>query len=408
MPTDAICDVCNGCKAPYKCPRCGVFYCCLGCYKTHGPRCTNAFYERQVLECMKGDQVTDETRQRTLEMLQRDREDRVCGEEQEALEDRLESERLALEEALAHLEAGEGHAPASSAEAADIFMALPPALRERFRCAVSGGEILDDIAQLNTEPWYMKDPRRVVVVVDDDVAPLYPPLPSKPPRLQELAQTVSPTLHCNIIETLYAYSFAMRVFCCDWLTDAEGFLDLVLDLSHTLQPRLKKSDVSEIPPYLSLDDVFQWLLDGRPHRRLYDNGPQFAAAVLRDLSHILAGPTRPVRALEDLRRAVALQQRLLSDAGRPSIKSNAPTKALLLVERKLVFYISWAFEQPPVSWDEWASIAREASDGRTAAILSSPGGPIGLISSPSPRRPVNLNTAARPLVQPTDAASIIT
>lgn len=35
----------------------------------------------------------------------------------------------------------------------------------------------------------MKDPRRVVVVVDDDVAPLYPPLPSKPPRLQELAQT---------------------------------------------------------------------------------------------------------------------------------------------------------------------------------------------------------------------------
>lgn len=114
-----------------------------------------------------------------------------------------------------------------------------------------------------------------------------------------------------------------------------------------------------------------------------------------------------IRFLRWILVAMANQQKLLSDAGRPSIKSNAPTKAPrkrgpyinclfflfqgvsgsyvlcancvrfvlvcisscssefravlpsfpLLVERKLVFYISWAFEQPPlglsIHFDPW-------------------------------------------------------
>uniref|UniRef100_A0A7I4BAU3 HIT-type domain-containing protein n=1 Tax=Physcomitrium patens TaxID=3218 RepID=A0A7I4BAU3_PHYPA len=114
-----ICRVCTRNFSQYTCPRCNIRYCSLQCYKKHSVRCTEQFARENVLEEMKGLNVTPESKQRMLEALQRihfDDEGRsvfeddymqvLNGEGEEPSEIGFDTEELLSEDTLQSLQEG--------------------------------------------------------------------------------------------------------------------------------------------------------------------------------------------------------------------------------------------------------------------------------------------------------------
>jgi len=63
------CQICNKKDSKYKCPKCNINYCSLGCYKTHNSSCTESFYEENVIELMKSTKSTDEEKKKINKLL---------------------------------------------------------------------------------------------------------------------------------------------------------------------------------------------------------------------------------------------------------------------------------------------------------------------------------------------------
>jgi hypothetical protein len=66
-----VCGVCTTRFAQYKCPRCAVAYCSLGCYRSHGEQCTEAFFKEQAQRELRSMSASDEQAQGMMRTLQR-------------------------------------------------------------------------------------------------------------------------------------------------------------------------------------------------------------------------------------------------------------------------------------------------------------------------------------------------
>ena len=44
-PAGRVCGVCTQRERKYQCPRCGVPYCSVDCYKAHDATCCESFYQ---------------------------------------------------------------------------------------------------------------------------------------------------------------------------------------------------------------------------------------------------------------------------------------------------------------------------------------------------------------------------
>ena len=64
-----MCLVCTAATARYTCPQCGTSYCSSACYRVHGARCTEQFYEAQVRGQLRGEGVDEAARSRMLGVL---------------------------------------------------------------------------------------------------------------------------------------------------------------------------------------------------------------------------------------------------------------------------------------------------------------------------------------------------
>lgn len=94
----SACKVC-GKQSPYTCPKCGSLYCCLACYRAHSPQCVASFHEKALSAALSGEAVSDDVRERTEAMLQRQ-----LLEHREEMEDLQEEEDLLTALALADRE----------------------------------------------------------------------------------------------------------------------------------------------------------------------------------------------------------------------------------------------------------------------------------------------------------------
>jgi len=61
--------VCTTRFARYKCPRCALQYCSLGCYKRHGEKCTEGFYADQAERELRSTRTSDEQQREMRRML---------------------------------------------------------------------------------------------------------------------------------------------------------------------------------------------------------------------------------------------------------------------------------------------------------------------------------------------------
>lgn len=143
-----ICGVCALQFSKYKCPKCSVQTCGLMCYRAHGERCTESFYEAQASEELHATRSTATARRDMLATLARNDEwalrggpkageeeaDEVAGEE-EAEEGEAEEGEEAEDERVERLTAMLEHGGALSEED------LTPAERRAFRRQVADGSL---------------------------------------------------------------------------------------------------------------------------------------------------------------------------------------------------------------------------------------------------------------------------
>ena len=66
-----VCAVCTRQFSRYKCPRCAIQYCSLGCYRAHSETCTEGFYADQATEALHSTRATPEQQVDMMRKLQR-------------------------------------------------------------------------------------------------------------------------------------------------------------------------------------------------------------------------------------------------------------------------------------------------------------------------------------------------
>lgn len=177
----ASCGVCKAPSPPYKCPRCGMRYCSVECFKTHGQDCTEAFYETQVIENRA--QPEPEDGEKALRAVR----DYVDGIE----EDKRDMELLGLAEADLLQETD------LTEEQLERFKAMlensPWELG--YECWTPWWVVVDDTASI---------PRRVLVI--DSSNPELPEVIKSP----VVPKVVNPLLGYMVSEALLAYVVALR------------------------------------------------------------------------------------------------------------------------------------------------------------------------------------------------------
>jgi hypothetical protein len=67
----SVCGVCLKEYSKYKCPRCAMHYCSLGCYRSHSESCTEGFFQEQTQASMRADKPPAEQQLDMLRKLKR-------------------------------------------------------------------------------------------------------------------------------------------------------------------------------------------------------------------------------------------------------------------------------------------------------------------------------------------------
>jgi len=372
----------------YTCPRCGVFYCSLSCYKNHDSECTEDFYKDQVLDTMRTQQSSTQQQRRMLEVLQQVHQQR--GIDQSDLEaDRIPSIEMSSlsssssspsssSSTIGSLEGGSSLADATSdsllgedtlerlldalevsgeaVESVDLFSILSPQEQQEFLKKASSGQLSHLVPVW--EPWWttlQTQSKAVDVSVETSPAP---PLPVDLPQLSTLVRgKPSPALQFNVINILYGYAMMMRRVNGDWSSTP---LDNVADFLLPVTPVLSENAVFKClenaidesvrltvsPPIcssswmaLSLGEDVASLLNERP-------------SVLRALADVYTCLSAAADQVRLEREALNTQLHTGTRAQCNSARTRSaekhrrrPKKMLATHLRKLFFFQVWAAEQ---------------------------------------------------------------
>ncbi|KAL2633953.1 hypothetical protein R1flu_005432 [Riccia fluitans] len=262
--TRVICKVCQKQFSKYTCPRCNLRYCSLPCYKGHSLRCTESFMRENVIEEMRDIQATDETKEKTLQMLKRIHFD-------EAGRSIFEDESFAADESQESLDSDDAEGSFFSERTIQCIMEgevptleeLTETEREHFMRYLATGEGSRLIQPWN--PWWLnplaknvsvsKQGSSLIQSLDSspdsssspsgmaandelmEVSPSEVPAPpSKPlPSVRELTlKEPSPLLAVHLAEVVYAYCFTLRYYNGDWRSDPVEATSVFLSVSHVV------------------------------------------------------------------------------------------------------------------------------------------------------------------------------
>eukprot|EP00891_Asterochloris_glomerata_P008977 jgi/Astpho2/8977/fgenesh1_pg.00133_%23_30_t len=255
--------------ARYTCPRCNLRYCSLPCYKEHDQRCTEGFYRENAVEQLQQTQADPAERHRMLQILKRihdqELEERAQltdvdansedGSSVLAAQARSQAEHL---QSGAGEEEGEGEVDDLEVSAAlaeklrlqleaggeDVTIGeedLTPGELQDFRRALAAGQLSGLVEPW--QPWWLTDaavqvqlgPGGTALVAETGGQPpdsastqagcLPAPVAQPLPQLSALVRgTPSTLLQWQVLDPLYSYCLAMRLYNGDWSSQAQRLL----------------------------------------------------------------------------------------------------------------------------------------------------------------------------------------
>lgn len=301
----------------------------------------------------------DETKQKMLDILKRFHSE----EETDGMDEDESGSTLSEETIQKVLSGGEVSFDDLSAEEKKLFQR-----------AVASGELSKMIKPW--DPWWLRPSARMISFSKDGTQliqplakedePLSPeddlessqaseiPLgPDTPlPPLSKLSSTKpSPFLAVHLVDIIYSYCFALRVYNGDWQSDATGSAMVVLSVSSVLGQGGQPETVLEALSYCleqTCSPAFRQM-----------GGLQFGLGLVDDVISLLTlGSPALLCLLCDLQRMVQLgESELKSEKPRKSRRAEIRSK-LKLAERKIYFIMCWVHEQPGEAWSSLGAIVR--------------------------------------------------
>ncbi|XP_076162753.1 zinc finger HIT domain-containing protein 2 [Ptiloglossa arizonensis] len=358
--TNNFCKLCNTRPRVYTCPRCGIAYCNVDCYKSEAHlECSESFYRQCVEEELESHGNDPEDRKKMIEILRRvhketlkdvdletdDISDEETIEESEELLDSDDEENIPdLEQRLHNVNLD---------NADEVWSALTITEKQEFEALLKNGDIEKLLPQWI--PWWTHHIKKKLVQdmdeQDNEQKTELPPLIDVP-IFNEL-QKASSNVHFNLINVIYAYAYIANYYNGDYLNCPIEATVVFLDLSDNM--KLNKvyenvesaisSVVRNIVNCNWLPQDEQTLSAFKEAGDLIIQGPEkrnkyfYIAITLSELYRLLTATKEEISKHKNRAGNKEFSTKFAQRYNMNNI--NLSKKALLLYCKKLEYYLSW-------------------------------------------------------------------
>uniref|UniRef100_T1IW78 HIT-type domain-containing protein n=1 Tax=Strigamia maritima TaxID=126957 RepID=T1IW78_STRMM len=312
-----LCKFCQKSTGNYTCPKCNIVYCSLACYKHESHvKCTEKFYKNWVQTELKTREVSDEARQKMLQIL--------ANEKKEQEEE--ESETLCPPEGTI------------DARMAGVDLDDEKAVWERLS-AGEKAEFAELIKQEQVEhflpiwqPWWMTK-EDLIMDAEAESQLSHPEILKNIPKINVNA---SLNVRFNIANVLCAYICTTKYYNGDYHLLSTEAAQTAAKLSRNIEgnenfPDVKSAIYSVVQTATELN--FGSLTDART-----------ILSLIGDLIHLINGP-KPSTTSNVYISAALSDLHNLFQSGRKSDKNHQLTKEtkniLIKSEKKFLFYLHW-------------------------------------------------------------------
>ncbi|XP_076249698.1 zinc finger HIT domain-containing protein 2 [Calliopsis andreniformis] len=357
--TNNLCELCNTHSRKYTCPRCGIGYCNIDCYKSEAHlECSESFYKQCIEEELKSQEKDPEDRNKMIEILRRVHEqdlkyvdletDGTTNEEEEELEEQMDSDdeedALDLEQRLQNINLD---------NADEVWSALTEDEKQQFEALLKNGEIEKLLPEWI--PWWTYHVNRKLIQdmsqQSDKETNEFPAL-VQVPLFNEL-QKASPNVQFNITNVIYAYTYIANYYNGDYLNCPLEATIIFLDLCDNM--KLNNN-------YDNAESAIASVINNVVNCNWLPQDEQTVLAFKKAGDMIMQGPGQENKyfyisiALSELHRLLTTAKKELSKyKNKPESKefskkfaqryntdyTNLSKKTLLLYCKKLEYYLSW-------------------------------------------------------------------
>lgn len=347
------CKLCYKKPKSYTCPRCGIDYCSLNCYKSEVHlECSESFYKQCVEEELKCSESDPETKQKMLDILKRLHEEDmendilVESEDDEELDSDDETNLLDLETRLRNVDLD---------NADEVWAALNHEEKQEFEALIKSGE-----ASKLLPPWvpwwtHKKPLIESLEITEEDIDKKqeteYPIIIDVQTFNKQIV--VSPKICFNIMNVIYTYAYIALYYNGDYLNCAEEATHTVFSICENLRENkifdneetALKSVVQNIKQneHLSKDveTLAAFITAGNSifkHPKKMQ-GTIYTCAALSELWRLLSEAQKEMAINKHKRIEKKLLKRHSQHSG---IQNNCFSKKIIFAcLKKLEFYVSW-------------------------------------------------------------------
>ena len=218
-----------------------------------------------------------------------------------------------------------------------VWQCLTLSEQQQFNQLVQSGHV-GHLFSLYSPWWETFTP--VTDMTEKPSPPLKPSVLSDLPPLSSLVKDakVSPSVHCNVLNALYAYAYTVRLYNGDHLELAMQASQAVLDISGAL---------SSNTVFCATRDALRVAVTTVQQRKDLFMSLESSVSVMRDVAHLLCHTTSHLcqvpEALSDLHQLLARAKAASKAEGKKSDAQDS-VKQLHRVAKKVFFFVVWSSE----------------------------------------------------------------
>lgn len=354
------CAFCPTIDSKYSCPRCGRFYCGSACYKSNDHlECSENFYRNCVMDTLRCQSKANDLslRKKTVDILRREFE-QLSQEPDEAIATEQEDDNI--DQLISNLMLNSKNEDNDDEQ--QLWNSLTDHQKQEFNQLLRSKAILNLVPPHEFQPWYVLTSCEPLIQPVDPVASTSTAATSNSPgnleeddldediilhlnqkfadqsrrvparfknikSLKELLGSKAPAdcICYSMLQTLFTYCFVSRRFGNDWCWQSNEAIQLLLQLNSFHTPRVFR-DTDE-----ALQHCIQALINDQ-HLDLASISLLFDDLLL--LVEDVGNQKLYLNCICDM------IQKVRHDIVRQKSKS----KKLLLAEKRLIFFLSWANE----------------------------------------------------------------
>lgn len=345
------CKLCNKNIKSYTCPRCGIGYCNLNCYKSEAHlECSESFYKQCVEEDLRSLENDNTARQKMLDILKRLHEEDsgndilTDSENEEKLDSDDEANLPDLETRLKNIDLDNSE---------QVWSVLSNAEKQEFEALIKSGEASKLL--LPWVPWWTIHKQPLVELIEEDISDKheteYPVIINVQSFNKQVM--VSPKICFNIMNVIYAYAYIALYYNGDYLNCAEEAANIFFSICENMKENkifdsentALESVVCNIKQreYLPKDiDTLSTVVEAgncilkNPERM---QGTKHTCAALSELWRLLS---KVYKEMKVSKHKTSKKQLLNRYTERDKIQNLCLSKKIVFTcIKKLEFYISW-------------------------------------------------------------------